>query len=157
MTGIKKGEVLIQQGDLTADKFYIVSKGLFSFHVAKQRAECETDRVGTVGEAKPGSSFGELALMYNAPRSATVRAGPEGASCWAIDRETFRNVVRSAAEGKRRNYSDLLASIPILQPLSDYERLRIADALRPESYEAGQVILSEGDRGDNFHTSRYYF
>ena len=68
-TKIKKGEVLIQEGDLFADKFYIVDSGSFSFHVKKQYAENETDRVGFVGTAKEGSSFGELALLYHAPRA----------------------------------------------------------------------------------------
>ena len=43
-TDIKKGQVLIQQGDLFADKFYVVEAGEFSFHKAKKGGECETDR-----------------------------------------------------------------------------------------------------------------
>jgi cGMP-dependent protein kinase len=41
---------------------------------------------------KPGEGFGELALMYNAPRSATIMA-QEKSFCWGIDRLTFRNAV----------------------------------------------------------------
>lgn len=39
-----------------------------------------------------GQSFGELALMYNAPRAATVVAATDG-ELWAVDRYTFRSVV----------------------------------------------------------------
>ena len=46
---------------------------------------------------KRGAGFGELALLYNAPRSASVKAvGKFGA--WAIDRHTFRKVVEEMAQ-----------------------------------------------------------
>jgi len=41
---------------------------------------------------KPCDGFGELALLYNAPRSATVRA-IENSHLWGIDRNTFRKAV----------------------------------------------------------------
>ena len=41
---------------------------------------------------QPGDSFGELALLYNAPRSASIKT-LEGCSFWAIDRGTFRKVI----------------------------------------------------------------
>jgi CRP-like cAMP-binding protein len=34
-------------------------------------------------------SFGELALMYNAPRAATVKASSQS-KVWALDRATFK-------------------------------------------------------------------
>ena len=39
-----------------------------------------------------GDGFGELALLYSAPRSASVKT-VERSSLWGIDRITFRNVV----------------------------------------------------------------
>ena len=48
------------------------------------------------GESKKylsrGDGFGELALLYSAPRSASIRT-TEKSSFWGIDRATFRNVV----------------------------------------------------------------
>ena len=46
----------------------------------------------TKRELKAGDGFGELALLYNAPRSATVRA-LEHCFLWGIDRNTFRRAV----------------------------------------------------------------
>lgn len=39
----------------------------------------------------PGQSFGELSLMYNAPRAATVRARTD-VECWAISAESFHRL-----------------------------------------------------------------
>lgn len=43
-------------------------------------------------ELKQGDGFGELALLYNAPRSASVKA-LEKCQLWGIDRNTFRKAV----------------------------------------------------------------
>lgn len=45
-------------------------------------------------ELTPGNGFGELALLYNAPRSATCMAVEE-CFLWGIDRHTFRKSVET--------------------------------------------------------------
>ena len=45
----------------------------------------------------PGEGFGELALLYNAPRAATITAISESV-CWRLDRDTFNHIVKDAAQ-----------------------------------------------------------
>ena len=45
---------------------------------------------------QPGEGFGELALLYNAPRAATITAD-EDSIVWRLDRDTFNNIVKDAA------------------------------------------------------------
>lgn len=61
-------------------------------------------------------SFGELALMYNMPRAATVTADNDGA-LWAMDRQTFRRIVLKSAYKKRKMYENLINSVPMLKTL----------------------------------------
>ena len=44
----------------------------------------------------PGEGFGELALLYNAPRAATITA-TEASVVWKLDRGTFNHIVKDAA------------------------------------------------------------
>ena len=49
---------------------------------------------------KPGDAFGELALMYNAPRAATIKVKTSG-KLYSLDRITFSQVVKNSATKKR--------------------------------------------------------
>ena len=78
---------------------------------------------------QPGEAFGELALLYNAPRAATIVA-KTAVTLWQLDRNTFNHIVKDAAQNKRDRYEDFLASVPILQSIDHYERSKIADAIK---------------------------
>jgi cAMP-dependent protein kinase regulator len=57
---------------------------------------------------QPGESFGELALLYNCPRAATIRADGD-AVLWGLDRNTFNHIVKGAATKKREKYEKFLS------------------------------------------------
>lgn len=68
-----------------------------------------------------GDAFGELALLYNAPRAATITADT---SCilWSLDRDTFIHIVKDASRKKREKYEKFLERVKILETLEPYER-----------------------------------
>jgi cAMP-dependent protein kinase regulator len=61
----------------------------------------------------PGDVFGELALLYNAPRAATITAKTKS-HLWVLDRNTFNFIVKDAASRKREKYEEFLKSVSIL-------------------------------------------
>ncbi|CCF55695.1 hypothetical protein KAFR_0A02590 [Kazachstania africana CBS 2517] len=140
---VPKETVIIKQGD-QGDYFYIVEDGNVEFIVNDAK----------VSSSGSGSSFGELALMYNSPRAATVIATSD-CILWALDRLTFRKILLGSSFKKRVLYDDLLKSIPVLKSLTTYERAKLADALDTKYYEPDQVIIKEGDVGENFYLIEY--
>jgi len=62
----------------------------------------------------PGEAFGELALLYNAPRAASIKAKTD-CTLFALDRETFNHIVKDAARKKREKYEDALKKVAILE------------------------------------------
>jgi cAMP-dependent protein kinase regulator len=136
---VVKGTHIIDQGD-EGDFYYIVESGTVEFLR-------NGDKVGSAG---PGSSFGELALMYNAPRAATVVATSD-CILWALERMTFKKTLLTKTANQRNMYGEFLKSVPLLRGLSPYELSKLADALSSTVYQAGTVVVREGDSGEEFY------
>ncbi|PGH21546.1 cAMP-dependent protein kinase regulatory subunit [Polytolypa hystricis UAMH7299] len=143
---------VITQGD-AGDFFYIVEEGVFDIFIHPSGSvQPGTDGLGTkVNSIGPGGSFGELALMYNAPRAATVVSTQPRSTLWALDRITFRRILMDSAFQRRRMYEAFLEEVPLLSTLKPYERAKIADALDTVRHPAGATIIREGDRGTTFY------
>eukprot|EP00923_Selenidium_pygospionis_P039369 GHVN01068487.1.p1 GENE.GHVN01068487.1~~GHVN01068487.1.p1 ORF type:complete len:416 (-),score=51.96 GHVN01068487.1:189-1436(-) len=137
---------VIQQGD-DGNEMYVIEKGQFNCYIKK--ADDSNGEI-CVKECFPGDAFGELALLYNAPRAASVES-VGAATLWALDRETFNHIVKDAAAKKRTLHENFLTKVPLLAGMDPYERSKVADALRCESYKDGEFILKQGEVGDKFY------
>lgn len=124
-------------------------QGDFLFVIESGKFDCIKDDV-VVKTCQTNDVFGELALLYNCPRAATVKSKEQGV-LWQLDRETFNAIVKEAAQKKRQRYDAFLAKVPLLSSMDAYERSQLADALRSESFGDGQVIVSMGENGQKFY------
>lgn len=132
------------------DFFYVIDAGKFNVYKRPdQFSRCEENNgLGPqVFQYEEGGSFGELALMYNCPRAATVRASTKGI-LWRVDRETFRHIIIDSTAVKRKNFEAFLESVPLLSNLSRQERAQVADCLETVTFEEGEMIIKQGDDGD---------
>jgi MFS family permease len=77
---VAAGKVVIREGD-PGDCFYLVAGG-----------ELEVDAEGLHREVGPGDYFGEIALMQDVPRTATVRATVDS-TLFTLEREAFLRAV----------------------------------------------------------------
>lgn len=139
----KNGEIIIKQGD-DGDNFYLLSSGECEIYVERD------NKPVLVKLCQVGDSFGELALLYNAPRAATVVAKGD-VKVWAVDRTTFRVILMETTVNQRKKYKAFLEKVPLLESLTEYERLTIADALKPVMFNKGETIIKEGEHGDIFY------
>ena len=82
------GLVVIAMGE-DGDDFYAVESGEYSVFLKPPTKLCEDDQ--PVHRYSKGGSFGEMALMYNAPRAATIVTLQPG-RLWMVNRMAFRRV-----------------------------------------------------------------
>ena len=141
---VKSGELIIKQGD-EGDYFYVVDSGDYDVFIDKDGTDIK------VHTFKDSGMFGELALMYNCPRNATIYAKTDDGILWALDRGTFRRIVVGAAARKRKMYEDFLQNVPMLKELDEYERMNLADALESRFFEEGECIIKEKDEADGMY------
>uniref|UniRef100_A0A8D0G1B6 Protein kinase cAMP-dependent type I regulatory subunit beta n=1 Tax=Sphenodon punctatus TaxID=8508 RepID=A0A8D0G1B6_SPHPU len=91
------GEKIVVQGE-TGDDFFIITEGTAS--VLQRRSDNE--EYVEVGRLGPSDYFGEIALLLNRPRAATVVArGP--LKCVKLDRPRFERVLGPCSEILKRN------------------------------------------------------
>lgn len=139
---VEVGDVVIQQG-ADGDYFYIVDRGVYDIYVKRQENLPE-ERVMT---AEAGQSFGELALMYNVPRAATVRCVQAG-QLWCLDRECFQMLLITTENIKQREYTSFLSNVQVLNMLNTYELAKLNDLLTTELMDYGEEIVKQGEEGD---------
>jgi len=81
------GEVVIREGD-RGDRFWIIERGEAVVSIAGE----------TVRQLGAGDSFGEIALLRDVPRTATVQAGDEDLVLQGLDRDEFLPAVTGHGE-----------------------------------------------------------
>ncbi len=101
---VDKDHVLFRRGD-PAQHMYVVIEGVVDLMIGE----------AVVESSSPGAFIGELALIDNAPRSATAVARP-GARIFPIDQEKFRALVQQSPQ----------FAIDVMRAIAD--RLRRANA-----------------------------
>lgn len=140
---VEPGEHIIDEGD-DGDYFYVIESGVYDILKILDGEQKH------VGQYDNRGSFGELALMYNAPRAATIVATTTG-NLWAMDRQTFRKIVVKATAKKRRMYEDFLTKVEVLSVLKEDERSKVADAIETRCFNENDTIIAQGDAPDYFY------
>lgn len=137
------GEHIIDQDD-DGDNFYVIERGTLDIFMRIDGVE------KTVGSYDNRGSFGELALMYNTPRAATIITTSPGA-LWCLDRLTFRRIIVKNNAKKRRLYEAFIETLPLLTSLELSERMKVVDVLSSKAYSDGQQIIAQGDLANCFY------
>ncbi|DBA94882.1 TPA: cGMP-dependent protein kinase [Trebouxia sp. C0004] len=144
---VAAGSSIIKQGDTDAKTFYVLGMGTCEVLLQKPEWGKEARQVLTY---ESGSSFGELALLYSAPRAATVRA-VTACQLWVMDRAVYVTLrqrhQRQMSEDKRRAVSQ----VPMLAVLSQEHKEIIAEAMEVVELAAGQNVYMQGDTGSRFY------
>ncbi|MEX0755666.1 MAG: MFS transporter [Actinomycetota bacterium] len=78
---VRAGDVVIQEGEV-GDRFYVIDAGTFEVEAGAR----------PIAQLHEGDHFGEIALLEDVPRTATVRARTDGA-VWALDQEEFLTTI----------------------------------------------------------------
>jgi len=149
---VKKGDWVIRQGEM-GDRFYIVDNGKFEVRILPDGTDIDGSG-GKLVHLYVGSrathahpSFGELALMYSAPRAASIIAQTDG-QLWALHRSVFKKIL--AQQNIRKEAIKELRKLDVLKCLVSNELVALVETMEEVNFADGTLIVSEGDTGDAF-------
>ncbi|XP_063345377.1 cGMP-dependent protein kinase 2 isoform X1 [Pelmatolapia mariae] len=135
----QQGEYVIKQGEPGNHLFVLADGKLDVFQHNK-----------LITSITVWTAFGELAILYNCTRTASVRAVNK-VRTWVLDREVFQNIMRRTAETRHEQYRNFLRSVSLLANLPDDKLSKIVDCLEVEYYDKGEYVIREGEEGSTFY------
>ena len=144
------GEVVFRQNDYS-ESLYMILEG--SFEVLVKPDNGAEGAVATMGA---GEFFGEMSLISGRRRTATIRA-VSAAFLWEVSRKAMLKFAHTTPPAKDLIDRAFLihAFQAYLFPNSHYSVLaRLADRAKILKFERRDVIVQEGEQGDNFYFIR---
>ena len=142
---VDKDTIIINQGDKEANAFYVLEEGTCDAYV-----EDDAGKSILVKSYGPGSGFGELALLYDAPRAATVKS-TTSCKLWVLYRKVYNAVKRTYDKKIFDEKLQLISAVSLLNSLNMERKGMIADALELMDFEEGEYIFKKGQVGDRFY------
>lgn len=145
-------EAIIREGEVD-DSMFIVSSGR-----VKVTKTNDQGRELVLAHLADGAFFGEMALLSESPRTASVIAEEE-TLLFQVSREVLQSVVDSFPSVKhillrfyrQRLLSNLMATSPIFRPLDTEQRRTLIEKFKSREVAANEKLLEEGMQGDGLY------
>jgi len=139
------GEVIMAQGDI-GDRMYIIELGTCEVWKTEPKEEGMEPVNRKICDIGKGDFFGELAVMYDVPRSATIKSQTP-VTLLSLSREDLF----SALATEKINHMKVLAraqvfsNVPLLAKLDSQIKVLLASKLRADVWQPFQRILRENE------------
>lgn len=130
---VAEGNYVCKQGTM-GFYFFIIKDGKFQVEINGQLLKT----------LNSGESFGELALIHGANRSASIKALTKSL-VYIMERKHFRKICDHIRMINFEENKKFIQSIPILSNMDNNLKSVLANNLIKEYYEANQNIVREGD------------
>ena len=154
----KPGQVIIKQGD-KGECMYHILHGLVSVQLNIQIDTGIQDKSQVVTvqknicELSDGEFFGEVALIYNIPRTATITALTE-TSLIKIDKHPFNRYLKHLFEGQLEDQIEFMQLCPIFNGMPKELLIKLGIRANIKKYATGQIILRNDSKCDSIYIIR---
>jgi cAMP-dependent protein kinase regulator len=152
MRSVLPDEVIIKEGDVD-DSMFIISSGR-----VKVTKTTDSGAEVVLASLSDGTFFGEMALLAESPRTASVIAQEETV-LFEVSRQVLAEVVKNfpSVHGilmrfyRQRLLSNLMATSPIFKPLSVEQRKSLIEQFKSRELPANEKVMEEGTPGDGLY------
>ena len=159
---VKAKDLIVTQGDPDAKTFYVINSG--EAIILKNESDdfeniesapnlnyaYDPKSAKILKKICRGYAFGELALLYSCPRSATVLAQTD-MELWTLDALVFKSIKHQLASTEEQKRLLLFSGIEIFAALNETQLKSISASSTREIFSAGETIIHAGDLGETFY------
>ena len=114
--------------------FYIIKNGIVELLIDDK----------PIKKIMNGESFGEFALLHNAPRSGTIRTIIQS-ELWILERNAFRHIVDTSMKENYNENKSFINSVSIFRIMDFYQQSLLCNSLYKEIFLENEIITREGD------------
>ncbi|EFA04087.1 cGMP-dependent protein kinase, isozyme 1-like Protein [Tribolium castaneum] len=140
---IKSSEVIIKEGE----------KGAHMYVSAGGQYEVSVKGKGVVNTFEDIRIFGEMAILYNDKRNATIKAIKAG-KVWVLDRTIYQKLMLQFNIKEQDEVLSFLENVPTLNKVGTKVLQKVTTLLKVKYFAPGATIVKQGDRGDKFYIIR---
>ncbi len=141
-------EILFREGD-SGDELFVISEG---------EVAVETAAAGELARLGPSAFFGEIALITDHPRSATIRAITR-CELLAIDRELLRDALSENSEiltvilrfVRDRSIDRITRTSELFRPFTEAERIALSARFELVEVVHDAMLITQGERSDGLY------
>ena len=158
LANFKPNDIIIKQGDI-GDCLYYILHGLVSIQLSIQIDTGIQDKnqivnvEKNIGELKDGDVFGDLALLYNIPRTTSIIALTD-TSLIKIEKTPFNRYLKNLFEGQLQDQIEFLQILPIFNKLSKDLIIKLGIRAVIKKFATGQIILKNDSKCDSIFVIR---
>jgi cGMP-dependent protein kinase 1 len=139
LCGVKEGDIIFSQHSI-GNYFYIIKKGMVELSINDVRIKTLED----------GESFGDLALLHDAPRTGTLKAITE-CYLWVLERKNFKKIIDHINNINFDENKLFVESISLLANIENDSKNIISANMVSEIYEIGDHIIKFGEVSNNLY------
>lgn len=136
---VKQDEYVFKQND-RSQCFFLIESGVFDVEIDGIKKK----------SIRRGTCFGELGLLYNSPRSASLKAIKDS-YVWAIERKIFKKVIQALNVAEYEENKLFLDNIPIFEHLTEFQKQNLASNVITQRFNPGLNIVNKYDKADSYY------
>ena len=130
---IEKNKFIFKQGDI-GNYYYILKSGLAQLYIDNKKIKI----------LRTGESFGELALLHDAPRSGSIKTISD-CLLWTLERKNFRKIIEHINKISYEENLQFIDSVSVLSYMEQYQKTILSSNLVLEEFNQGRLIVKKGE------------
>ena len=125
---------------------YIFKQGTIGnyFYILKSGSAELIINNNIVKRLKIGESFGELALLHDAPRSGSIKTISD-CLLWTLERKNFRKIIEHINKISYEENLQFIDSVSVLSYMEPYQKTILSSNLVLEEFTQGRLIVKKGE------------